>query len=78
MSSLTIEIIGYLALFINLFSMAVKGEKKLRVISAIANSLLIVYGILLSATPIVIGSFIAVCLHLYHIHRLVKERNLQV
>ncbi len=75
MSSITINIIGYSALVVNLYSMSVKGEYKLRLISAIANFIYILYGILLSAFPIIIGCSVAVVLHLYRLNRLKTDHN---
>lgn len=70
MNATTIDIIGYSALLINLYSMSVKGEYKLRAISAIANFIYIIYGILLGALPIIIGCAIAVALHSYRLYTL--------
>lgn len=69
-NALLTDIIGYSALVINLFSMSRKRENQLRIISAVANFLYIIYGILLSALPIVIGCAIAVGLHLYRLRNL--------
>jgi hypothetical protein len=71
----SIDMIGYLALSINLYSMSVKGEQKLRIISGVANACFIIYGSMIGALPIVIGSTIAVCLHSYHIVRISKEKG---
>ncbi len=70
MSPLTTDIIGYMGLVINLYSMSVKGEYKLRLISVIANAAYIVYGLLLNAYPIIIGCTIAVLLHTYRLKNL--------
>lgn len=70
MSTILIDSIGYGALVINLFSMSTKGEYKLRFISLIANAFYILYGSLISATPIIVGCSIAVLLHGYHLRRL--------
>lgn len=75
MSSVVIDSIGYLALVINLYSMSTKGEYKLRVISLIANIGYVIYGVLLSALPIIIGCTIAVFLHGFHIRRLQLKNN---
>jgi len=75
MNLITINIIGYSALAINLYSMSVKGEYKLRLISAIANFIYIIYGILISAFPIIIGCSIAVMLHVYRLNRLKTGNN---
>ena len=70
-----IDVIGYVALTINLYSMAAIGESKLRVISAFANMLFIIYGVLLQAQPIVFGATIAVGLHIYRLRDLKKKTN---
>jgi len=70
MNPILIDSIGYGALIINLYSMSTKGEYKLRLISLIANVFYILYGVLISATPIIVGCTIAVFLHGYHIRRL--------
>jgi len=75
MNLITIDIIGYSALVVNLYSMSVNGEYKLRVISAIANFIYILYGILISAFPIIIGCSIAVLLHIYRLNKLTIENN---
>jgi len=75
MNLITIDIIGYSALAINLYSMSVKGEYKLRLISAIANFIYIIYGVLISAFPIIIGCSLAVILHIYRLNRLKAENN---
>ncbi|MEW7289373.1 hypothetical protein [Aquimarina sp. 2304DJ70-9] len=55
--------------------MSTKGEYKLRLISLIANTGYILYGALISATPIIVGCTIAVLLHGYHIRRLRINKN---
>ena len=80
MNPILIDSIGYFALIINLYSMSTKGEYKLRLISFIANILYIFYGVLIEATPIIIGCTIAVFLHGYHLKRLhtIKVKNNEV
>lgn len=75
MNSITIDIIGYSALAINLYSMSTKGEYKLRLVSTIANFIYIIYGILISALPIIIGCSIAVILHIYRLKKLKTNKN---
>lgn len=75
MESIIINGIGYLALLINLYSMSLKGEYKLRLISALANTVYIAYGILLSAWPIIFGCTIAVFLHIYRLKTLKHKEN---
>ncbi|WP_299438526.1 hypothetical protein [uncultured Aquimarina sp.] len=75
MNDILIDSIGYAALVINLYSMSTKGEYKLRLISLIANVGYILYGALISATPIIVGCTIAVFLHGYHIKRLRTKKN---
>ena len=75
MNPFLIDCIGYGGLVINLYSMSTKGEYKLRLISLIANVVYILYGTLISATPIIIGCSIAVLLHGYHLRRLKIKTN---
>jgi len=75
MNPILIDSIGYGGLVINLYSMSAKGEYKLRLISLIANVIYILYGSLISATPIIVGCTIAVFLHGYHLRRLKIKNN---
>ena len=76
MNPVLIDSIGYAGLIINLYSMSTKGEYNLRLISLIANVIYILYGVLISANPIIIGCTIAVFLHGYHIRCLrIKKKN---
>lgn len=75
MNAILIDSIGYGGLIINLYSMSTKGEYKLRLISLIANTIYILYGTLISATPIIVGCTIAVFLHGYHLRRLKIKNN---
>lgn len=75
MNTVLIDSIGYGALAINLYSMSTKGEYKLRLISLIANIGYILYGVLISAAPIIIGCTIAVFLHGFHLRRLQINNN---
>jgi hypothetical protein len=75
MNPILIDSIGYGGLVINLYSMSTKGEYKLRFISLIANIIYILYGVLISATPIIVGCTIAVFLHGYHLRRLKIKKN---
>lgn len=75
MDALTIDIIGYSGLLINLYSMAVKGEYKLRLFSFTANIIYVFYGFLINANPVIIGCTIAVILHGYHLRRILKLKK---
>ncbi len=72
-----IHIIGYIGLAINLLSMTMKNILTLRILSATANFIYVIYGIIIVAPPIVIGCAIAVIIHSYHIVRLIKEKKTQ-
>lgn len=69
------DIIGYTALLLNLFSMYTKGEYKLRLFSAIANFIYIIYGVLIGAMPIAIGCSVAVALHVYRLINLKRIKS---
>lgn len=70
MNAILVDLIGYTALITNLFSMSKNNEFKLRLLSLVANVMYVVYGVLINALPIVLGCFIAVILHSYHLKRL--------
>ncbi|MBA4058645.1 MAG: hypothetical protein C0490_28270 [Marivirga sp.] len=65
-----INALGFLALTLNLTSMTMKDILYLRVLSLIANTLYIVYGLLIDAAPIITGSFVAVAIHAVSIYKL--------
>jgi len=75
MNTIFIDIIGYLALLTNLYSMSSNGEYRLRLISVIANFMYIIYGFLINALPIMIGCTIAIILHSYHLRKLTKANK---
>ena len=49
------DTVGFVALILNLYSMASRGEYRLRLVSAIANAIYVVYGVLISAAPVIIA-----------------------
>lgn len=72
------DLVGYLALGLNLYAMYSKGEYKLRLFSAIANLTYVIYGILIYAIPIIVGGSIAVTLHVYRLYRLKQQENIEI
>lgn len=68
--------LGFLALTLNLTSMAMKDLLTLRSLSLVANSIYIVYGFLISSPPIITGSFVAVVIHAVSIYRLKHPRQI--
>lgn len=72
-----IHILGFIGLAINLLSMAMKNILTLRILSAIANFIYIIYAIIIESPPLVIGCAIAVIIHCYHIVKLIKEKKTQ-
>ncbi len=70
-----IHFIGYGALVLNLISMMMKDVGRLRLFSLIANMLYILYGILLDASPFIIGCSIAALIHAYHLYQLYLKGN---
>lgn len=75
MSHSWIDLLGYSALVINLFSMSMADVAKLRILSIIANSIYVVYGFFLGATPLVVGGSIAVSLHTYRLIQLKRQNR---
>ncbi len=65
-----VDIIGYSALILNLFSMTMKNVLHLRMLAIGANSIYIIYGVFLKATPFIVGCTIAVVIHAYNVYNL--------
>jgi cytochrome bd-type quinol oxidase subunit 2 len=65
-----LDLVGYLGLGLNLFSMYSKKEYRLRFFSIIANFIYIIYGVMINALPLIIGSSVAVIIHLYRLYKL--------
>lgn len=68
-----INLVGYLGLLLSLTSMTLNKILNLRIFAVLANCIYLIYGILLNAPPFIIGSGIAVIIHLFHISKLRKE-----
>lgn len=64
-----------MGLLLNLSSMAMKEVLYLRILSLCANIIYIIYGLLLQATPFIIGCTIAVGIHVYHISKIFKSKR---
>lgn len=48
-----VDSIGYISLVLNLYSMSSKSEYRLRIISLAANLIYVLYGLMISALPII-------------------------
>jgi hypothetical protein len=70
-----IDIVGYLGLVLNLLSMTMKEVLYLRILALLANTIYIIYGLLLQAVPFIIGCTVAVAIHAYYIHKTIHKRG---
>lgn len=68
-----IDLLGYAALSINLFSMSMADVVKLRILSIIANGIYVIYGFFLGAVPLMVGGSIAISLHTYRLYKMKKK-----
>jgi hypothetical protein len=66
------NLIGYLALSLNLISMVMNNIKRLRILSFFANGIYTIYGVLLKSPPLIIGCGLAAIIHLFFIIKLKK------
>lgn len=64
-----VEILGYTSMVIVLISMLMENIRTLRIINSIACSMFVVYGLLLSAYPIVIMNVCVIIINLYQIKK---------
>ncbi len=61
------QIVGYIAMTLLVVSFIPKQMKTVRVVNLIACMFFVVYGILLSAWPIVISNVAVCCVQIYHL-----------
>ena len=71
-----INALGSAALLLNLISMNMTSMLMLRWLSLSGNLLFAIYGLLINAIPIVIGTSIAVAIHGYHLLKIYQQRRL--
>lgn len=69
-----VHFLGLAALGFSLLAMSMKNILTLRVLSAIANFLYVIYGFMLGAPPLMIGGAIVIVIHGYHIRKLVHKK----
>ena len=70
-----IDALGFFGLFVNLTSMAMKDIFYLKFLSLAANSIYIIYGVLIEVIPIIVGSVIAVGIHAVRIYKLNQNKK---
>lgn len=63
---------GYLSMLMVLFSMMMKDMMLLRIFNSIACGMFVVYGILISAPPIVLMNILVIAINFYWIYKKVK------
>jgi len=68
------EILGFTASIIVVISFAMNGEKRIRIISIIAASIFVVYGIMLNAPSVWILNAIVPMIHMYKLYKLRKAK----
>lgn len=71
-----VHLLGLAALGFSLLAMSMKNILTLRILSAAANFIYIIYGLLLGAPPLIIGGAIVIVIHGYHIHKLVQKNKI--
>ncbi len=79
MSPFMVEVIGYVASALIVASLAMTSVLRLRTISLLGSIAYVIYGVLLSAWPIVIANGIIACLNIWNIYReLTSKKGLGV
>lgn len=64
-----IEIFGYISMLVVLISMTMKNIKNLRILNSIACAMFVIYGIVLSAYPIVLMNILVIAINLYNLKK---------
>ena len=70
-----VHLLGLVALFFSLLAMMMKKILILRIFSAVANFIYIIYGFLLGSPPLMIGGAIVIIIHCYHIYKLIQNNE---
>ena len=71
-----VHFLGLAALGFTLVAMSVKDILVLRILSAVANFIYIIYGLFLGAPPLIMGGAIVIVIHGYHIHKLIQNNKM--
>ena len=74
-SSLTFEIIGYVASVLVAISLMMSSILKLRVINLLGAALFTLYGLLIGAYPVAVMNFFIVLIDLYYLCELIPSRE---
>ncbi len=64
-----IEIFGYISMVVVLISTMMKDMKLLRIINSIGCLMFIIYGLILSAYPIVLMNSIVILIHIWRLYK---------
>jgi Flp pilus assembly protein protease CpaA len=65
----SVEIFGYFAMIVVLISMLMTDIKKLRITNSIASLMFFIYGLFLSAYPIVVMNALVIMINLYKLYK---------
>ena len=63
-----IEIFGYASMVVVLISMTMKDMVRLRILNSIACAMFVIYGIMLSAAPIIVMNILVIIINLYKVY----------
>lgn len=73
MSPVTIEVIGYVASILVVASLAMTSVVRLRILSLLGSIAYVVYGVALSAWPIVIANAVIAVLNIWNLYRVLTS-----
>jgi hypothetical protein len=65
----SVEIFGYFAMIVVLISMLMTDIKKLRITNSVASLMFLIYGLFLSAYPIVVMNSLVIMINLYKLYK---------
>lgn len=69
------DILGYLALGLGIFAMANKHMLWLRIAHGLSAAFYVGYGLMISATPIMVAGVLFLIIHGYHLTRMFLDRK---
>lgn len=71
-----IEIMGYVASIMVAISLTMKDIVKLRILNFIGCSFFVVYGVMISAMPVVATNAFIACVNVYFLFKMYQENDL--
>ena len=71
-----IEIMGYIASIMVAISLTMKNIVKLRILNFVGCTFFVIYGLMISATPVVVTNAFIACVNVYFLVKMYQNKRL--